>query len=376
MAKKQKNIKKAVVYVAMAALGCVASLALVYLVGYSSLFAVHYGGLDDAHASTTPVSVKVVPPPVLDTHAYDLKLLSLAHVATSTPWYEFFSTGTTTGTTTVKKQPWPVKQVYPNYGALLPFNRIVAYYGNFYSKGMGVLGEYPADVMISKLNDTLAQWRAADPATPVVPAIDYIAVTAQGSAGKDGKYRLRMPDSQVDHALELAEQVHGIVILEVQVGLSTNQIEVPLLENYLKMPNVHLAIDPEFSMKTGAKPGTVVGTVDATDINWVSNYLAKLVRENNLPPKVLFVHRYTQGMVTNYKNITPLPEVQIVMDMDGWGGPAKKIGTYTAFENLQPVQFTGFKLFYKNDIKPPSTRMMSPAEVLQLTPSPSFIQYQ
>jgi len=35
------------------------------------------------------------------------------------------------------------------------------------------------------------------------------------------------------------------------------------------------------------------------------------------------------------------------------------------------VQFTGFKLFYKND-KP----MMAPAEVLSLSPVPVYIQYQ
>src|SRR5215472_17397945 len=35
---------------------------------------------------------------------------------------------------------WPVKTAYPGAGALLPFNRIVAYYGNLYSKNMGVLG--------------------------------------------------------------------------------------------------------------------------------------------------------------------------------------------------------------------------------------------
>jgi hypothetical protein len=81
-------------------------------------------------------------------------------------------------------------------------------------------------------------------------------------------------------------------------------------------------------------------------------------------------------MVTGYKNITPLPEVQIVMDMDGWGFGAKKINTYNQVIAPEPVQFTGFKLFYKNDLKPPSTRMLTPAEVLELTPSPSFIQYQ
>jgi len=69
--------------------------------------------------------------------------------------------------------------------------------------------------------------------------------------------------------------------------------------------------------------------MDARDINWAANYLAKLVRDNNLPPKVLIVHRFTQNMITNYQNIVPLPEVQMVIDMDGWGTQAKKIGTYT-----------------------------------------------
>ena len=29
---------------------------------------------------------------------------------------------------------WPVKSVYPLAGAILPFNRVVAFYGNLYSK--------------------------------------------------------------------------------------------------------------------------------------------------------------------------------------------------------------------------------------------------
>ncbi|MEJ7684405.1 MAG: hypothetical protein WKG06_42475 [Segetibacter sp.] len=83
------------------------------------------------------------------------------------------------------------------------------------------------------------------------------------------------------------------------------------------MPNVHLGIDPEFSMKTGAAPGKVVGTFDAKDVNYASTYLAGLVTKYNLPPKVLVVHRFTQGMLTNYKQISTRPEVQLVIDMDG-----------------------------------------------------------
>jgi hypothetical protein len=185
-----------------------------------------------------------------------------------------------------------------------------------------------------------------------------------------------MPDSEIDKVLKMAKKINAIVILDIQVGFSTVQVEVPRLERYLKMPEVHLALDPEFSMKTGVRPGKVVGTMDATDINFAINYLAKIVKENNLPPKILVVHRYTQKMVTNYKNIKIVSEVQFVMDMDGWGGKAKKINTYKQFIYTEPVQFTGFKLFYKNDIFDKGTTLMAPEDVLKLSPKPIYIQYQ
>ncbi|MBP9711985.1 MAG: hypothetical protein KBD55_03055 [Candidatus Pacebacteria bacterium] len=275
-----------------------------------------------------------------------------------------------------KPNIWPVSAVYPNAGALLPFNRIIAYYGNLYSKKMGVLGEYAPEVMMAKLQEEVEKWELADPATPVIPALHYIAVVAQGSAGKDGMYRFRMPDSEIEKVLAMAEKINAIVFLDFQVAFSTLDKELPPFEKYLKMPNVHLGIDPEFSMKTGVRPGKVVGTFDAVDINFAANFLARIVKENNLTPKILVVHRYTEKMVTNYKNITPLPEVQIVMDMDGWGGAAKKLNTYKQFVATQPVHFTGFKLFYKNDIFDAGTTLMTPLDLLKLNPRPSYIQYQ
>ena len=241
---------------------------------------------------------------------------------------------------------------------------------------MGVLGEYPEDIMLAKLESEIEKWETADPSTPVVPALHYIAVVAQGSAGKDGKYRARMPEAEINKVLAMAEKINGIVFLDIQVGFSTIQAELPIFEKYLKLPNVHLGMDPEFSMKSGIRPGKVVGTYDAVDVNFAANYLAKIVKENNLPPKVLVVHRYTQKMLTNYQLIKPLPEVQIVMHMDGWGGKAKKLNTYKQFVYKEPVQFTGFKLFYKNDVWDPGTVMFSPEELLKISPKPSYIQYQ
>ncbi|MBN9383980.1 MAG: hypothetical protein J0H74_24725 [Chitinophagaceae bacterium] len=320
-------------------------------------------GKGDSAAATTKaqppkdsVGPTVIPMTPVDTALYNQKI-------------KFLANGDSSGR-------WPVRAVYPNAGAILPFKRIVAYYGNLYSKNMGILGEYPPDEMLRRLKVELKSWSEADPATPVIPALHYIAVTAQGSPGKDGKYRLRMPFKQIDSILHIAERINALVFLDVQVGFSNVQAEIPQLEKYLKMPHVHLGIDPEFSMKTGKKPGTVIGTMDASDVNFVSNYLAGLVKANNLPPKILVVHRFTRPMITNYKGIQKHPEVQIVMDMDGWGEPTLKYDSYKSYISLEPVQFTGFKLFYKNDKRKPGSRLLTPPEVLKQKPSPIYIQYQ
>ncbi|MEO6150672.1 MAG: hypothetical protein ABIN95_12350, partial [Mucilaginibacter sp.] len=122
--------------------------------------------------------------------------------------------------------------------------------------------------------------------------------------------------------------------------------------------------------------GKKIGTYDADDVNYVTGYLAGIVKKYNLPPKILVVHRFTKKMVTNTPGIKLRPEVQVVMDMDGWGEPELKLGTYRNHIFPEPVQFTGFKLFYKNDLKKAPHRMLTPAEILKYKPAPIYIQYQ
>lgn len=271
---------------------------------------------------------------------------------------------------------WPVKSPIPMPGAIFPFNRVVAFYGNLYSKKMGILGELPKNEMLQKLRKEVANWQKADSTIPVIAALHYVAVTAQGAPGKDGKHRLRMPSHQIDTIVNWAKEVDGLVFLDIQVGHSTVREEVPPLEKYLKLPQVHLGIDPEFSMTGGHVPGKKIGTFDAADINVAIDDLAALVKKYNLPPKILIVHRFTQGMVTNYKNIKIVPEVQVVMDMDGWGPKVLKRSTYLLYIYRQPVEFTGFKLFYKNDTKTGADQLYTPQELLKFIPKPIYIQYQ
>ena len=275
----------------------------------------------------------------------------------------------------MKDTRWPVHGPTPLPGSILPDKRIVAYYGNPLSKKMGVLGEYPAPEMLSRLDKEVAAWNKADPSTPVQPALHLIVVVAQGAPGRDGNYRLRMPDTLIEKVYSWAKSRNAILFLDVQVGKSNVQAEIPRLEQFLKRPDVHLGIDPEFSMKFGDPPGRKIGTMSSADVNWTVNYLSNLVKANNLPPKVLIVHRFTRKMLTDAKGIRLDPRVQVVINMDGWGAPWLKFDSYRDYVQAEPVQYTGFKLFYHNDTKK-GEPLLTPGELLRITPKPLYIQYQ
>ncbi|MBO0938368.1 hypothetical protein J2I47_17585 [Fibrella sp. HMF5335] len=269
-------------------------------------------------------------------------------------------------------------------GAILPGKRILAYYGNPHSKKMGVLGEYPKDEMLRMLDKQAVAWVQQDSAkTPVQKALHLVAISAQGLPGKNGHYSMRMSDKTIRKVIRWAAEHNSICFLDIQVGHAPLGPEMEFLKPYIELPYVHLGIDPEFSMKTGARPGSKIGTYDAADVNQAVQFLSRIVRDKKLPPKILVVHRFTRRMVTNYKNIKLDPNVQIVMNMDGWGPPSLKRDTYHDYIQTEPVQYTGFKLFYHNDLRKVDMNskykvphLMEPSEVLSLTPKPLYIQYQ
>ncbi len=259
----------------------------------------------------------------------------------------------------------------PSPGALLPWSRVVTYYGNPLSKRMGILGELPPAEMMAGLEREAAVWRKADPFTTVKPGLELVATVAADAPGPSGLYRSRMPDALIQKVIGWARSKGWLVILDIQVGHSSVKDEVERLRPFLESPDVHLALDPEFDMPAGIVPGKRIGTTDARAVDVAINLLGSIVEKNKLPPKLLLVHRFTGGMLTNAKLVHLDPRVQVVMVMDGYGAPALKRTAYRIAIRSDPVQFAGIKLFYKND-KP----QMTPHEVLQLTPGPSVVIYQ
>ena len=82
---------------------------------------------------------------------------------------------------------------------------------------------------------------------------------------------LRMPDTLIERVYQWAQRKHALLFLDIQVGHSTVQQELPRLLKFLERPDVHLGLDPEFSMhydKEGLKPSTKIGTMMAADVNY------------------------------------------------------------------------------------------------------------
>ncbi|HEU4560934.1 MAG TPA: hypothetical protein VFS20_23990 [Longimicrobium sp.] len=274
-----------------------------------------------------------------------------------------------------KEEGWYPKMPEFRDGVLLPCNRIVVYYGNPNSTRMGALGEFPREEMLSRLRRQADAWKQADPGTPVIPGLHLIAVVAQGAPGPSGHYRAQIRDQQVDSIYQMARSINGIMFIDVQVGTDDIRNIMPRFENFLKKPDIHFAVDPEFYMRGGVVPGRRIGTMYAADINYVMDQLTRIVRENNLPPKLLIIHRFTRNMVPDVQNVRLRPEVQLVMHMDGWGAPWLKYDSYRDYVVAHPAQFTGWKNFYHNDTKK-GDPLTQPNDLLQLFPEPLYIQYQ
>ncbi len=271
-------------------------------------------------------------------------------------------------------QPAPAtpdpRNVSAGPGSILAKRMVVSYYGNPYSGLMGVLGQLSKDELVAALKRRAAQYEAAS-GRPVQPAIHFIATVAQASAGSDGMYRARMPLEVAQEYAQLAANNDMLFILDIQFGRSTAQAEIPPWLPLLKEPHVHLAIDPEFDMWGSEQPGADLGHMMAYEVNYASDYLSNLVAQYNLPNKMLIVHQFTASMLPDKQNIQTNPNVDLVIDMDGFGYSSLKIQHYDWYVRDQAPQFAGIKLFLEHD-----PDLMTAADVMGLTPPPDLVIYQ
>ncbi len=318
---------------------------------------------------TTSTTLDLLPPEVPPTRR-------TAPPAPTAPETTAVATTTTTGAPVAPTNDPSLAPVCASAVGALPVTprrpcRIIAYYGTPSAPSLGILGRLPRTEMPAALLADAKAWAVADPSTTTRCAFDLIAITAQASKGPAGLYRARMSPAVLGSMIALARANGCITILDLQVGQSSVPVELPYFLPWLALPDVHLALDPEWDMPPGVVPGTQIGSMEAADINAAIDSMTQLVRARSIPPKLVIVHRFRDFMIVNPAAVRATPEVRLLVNMDGFGPPASKLATYARVRLGLAVELTGFKLFTRNDVP-----MLRPADVLPLKPSPTFINYQ
>lgn len=261
-------------------------------------------------------------------------------------------------------QPADAKSLFQNC-------QVISFYGYPGEPVMGILGTADPETVVQQLLAQAAEYDQVNGPRGVAPALELIYAVAQGSATDDGTYLYRMPDELVQQYLDVAEKHDLLVILDIQMGHSTVAAELPHVLPYLKNPRVHLALDPEFSMPNKEVPGTVIGSMDASQVNEAQHMVQKLIEEERLPNKILMVHQFWADMITNKAQLERVPGVDLVIDMDGFGGQESKTGNYDFFVRQEQAPHGGFKLFYDQDVD-----LLTPEQVSHLVPQPDVVIYQ
>jgi hypothetical protein len=256
---------------------------------------------------------------------------------------------------------------------LFPTYRLVGFCG---TPGAPALGRLAGN--LAQKSKTVLSFgdKYAAKSRKVLPVFELIAVVVQGAPGNDGKWRRRVPDSVVDEYLQAARAAKAILLLNIQPGHSDFLTEAKHFDRYLRMPDVGLALDPEWAMKGKQKPGATFGQTTGAAINDVAEYLAGLVKAGDLPEKALVYHQVNGHVVKDESAIVAHPGVALIQGVDGLGPKGSKIKTYNFLVKTKPaVVHTGFKLFFDED-KTNGGKLMTPEEVLALTPEPDYVMYE
>jgi hypothetical protein len=278
------------------------------------------------------------------------------------------ATATPRAATAVRaNQPRPL----PRGGrSVLPEHRVVAHYGAPQADGLGILGIGPPRQAAARLQRQANQYTGPR-RKRVLPAMELLAVIVTAAPGSDGRYRFRQEAPVIRRYLRAARRARALLILDIQPGRSDFLTETRGLAQFLAEPDVGLAFDPEWRMSPGQMPGQVIGSVDASEVNRTTRWLADFSRARGLPDKLVIVHQFTDGMIHRRSRLRAPRGIDLVLNADGFGGASAKIGTYGRVTRGRSPLFTGFKLFFEED-----SGLMSPRQVLRLRPRPNVVIYE
>ena len=258
------------------------------------------------------------------------------------------------------------REVFPRY-------RLVGYAGVTGAGTLGRLGTGPLDQRVAEIERIAKPYAAG---RKVLPVVEVIATVVQANPGRDGKYRVRLTDSQIAAYHQAARKHRAVLLLNLQPGRSEFITEAKAFEKWLREPDVGVALDPEWAMDPGQRPGGAYGHTTGAELDEVSQYLAGLVKRYDLPEKVMVYHQVARSVVRKESGLKDHDGVAVVKSVDGLGPPGSKINTYRVVNKTTPkFVHAGFKLFFTED-REDGGRLMTPKEVLTLKPRPEYVMYE
>jgi hypothetical protein len=261
----------------------------------------------------------------------------------------------------------------PRGGQLIvPMHRLVALYGHPGDPTLGALGEQGISASVTRIKKLAAAYQALSK-SPVVPAFEIIATVATSAPGPAGSYSYETPVASLRPWVKAATAAGMYVILDLQPGRDSLLTQAKLYQPLLRLPNVGLALDPEWALKPGQLPLHQIGNVSISEVNSVIGWLSQLTARCRLPQKLLVLHEFKIGEISNLQQLdTHTDELAVVMDMDGQGTPAMKQQTWDAVTATTPrgVPF-GWKDFFVKD-----QPMLNPSKTMAHTPQPVMISYE
>jgi len=255
---------------------------------------------------------------------------------------------------------------------LFPMRRIVALYGTPGAPALGALGQQSLSASIARARKVAAQY-ASLTRVPVIPAFEIIATVAQASPGKNGLYSYETSVRTLRPWVRAATRAGMFVTLDLQPGRASLLTQAKRYTSLLRLPNVGLALDPEWKLGPGQLPLRQIGSVGIAQVNSVVTWLARLTSRYRLPQKLLELHEFRLTMITGIQRLdTRHRDLAIVINMDGQGAPRTKDQTWqSVVANAPRHVFFGWKDFYVKD-----TPMMDPRETIRHQPRPVLISYQ
>lgn len=249
---------------------------------------------------------------------------------------------------------------------------VVAYYGQPSSTRMGILGEQNMAEGKRKLDETAKTWAAVSGGKAVLPAFHLIYATCYPDANVG-----LLTNATVMRYIEFAAENNMLVILDHQLGKYSIETAMKSMLPYLKYPNVHLAIDPEWKTPN---PGIELGTITAADVNKAQQMMDDYLAAENLSGKrMLILHQFHAKMISQRETVrSDYPRVDLVHHADGFGPPQLKLDTYRFLAGMKNLPVKGFKLFLPKAWKSKGMDipLLTPAQVMALDPQPVYISYQ